>query len=207
MKIWLRLIYQTVINHYINIHDTSDQTLSAPLLNIINDLRDHFKQQLNQPFIIIVANEQLLLLIDNNKIIQRSIISTAKAGLGNHKNSYQTPLGVHEISHCIGDNVELGTIFKGRVNTHKCAKILTQPQQCSNEDNITTRILWLSGLEESVNLGGEVDTHKRFIYIHGTDEEGQLGKPVSHGCIRMANHDIIKLFSKVGVGTLVNIIR
>jgi lipoprotein-anchoring transpeptidase ErfK/SrfK len=191
----------------VNTSNKNDNTLSVPVLDVITDLEQRFKKYLNKPFIIIVASKQVLLLIDNNEVIQRYVISTAKAGLGNKKNSYQTPLGVHEISHLVGEDAKLGTIFKARVNTQKYAKILTKPQQHSYEDNITTRILWLNGLEAGVNHGDEVDTHERFIYIHGTDEEGQLGNPVSHGCIRMGNLDIIELFSKVGAGTLVNIIR
>jgi len=185
----------------------NNTTTPASLSTTLNDLEHRFKKHLSKPVIIIFASEQLLLLINNKKIIQHATISTAKAGLGNKKNSYQTPLGVHEVSHLLGEGAELGAIFKARINTHKYAKILTKPHQHSNEDNITTRILWLSGLEVGVNLGGDVDTHERFIYIHGTDEEGLLGKPVSHGCIRMGNQDIIKLFSKVEVGTLVNIVN
>ena len=190
-----------------NASNTNDNILSIAVLEAINNLKQRFKKHLNKPFIIILASKQVLLLIDNNEVIQRYVISTAKAGLGNKKNSYQTPLGAHEISHLLGEDAELGTIFKARINTQKCANILTNPQQRSNVDNITTRILWLKGLEAGVNLGGEVDTHERFIYIHGTDEEGQLGSPVSHGCIRMGNLDIIDLFSKVEIGTLVNIIH
>ncbi len=190
-----------------NINNKSEVISSASLLKVIDELKQRFQQKLNKPFIIILTCKQLLLLIDKNKIIQSFVISTAKAGLGNNKNSYQTPLGVHEISDLIGEDAELGTLFKARINTHKCTNILTLPNQHSNKDNITTRILWLSGLEAGVNLGGEVDTHERYIYIHGTDEEGQLGKPVSHGCIRMGNLDIIELFSKVKVGTLVNIVE
>ncbi len=183
-----------------------DVVVSTSLLKIIYNLKQRFPQKLSKPFIIILASEQLLLLIDKNIILQRFVISTAKAGLGNKKNSYQTPLGAHEVRELFGEDAELGTLFKARINTHKFANILTKPHQHSSEDNITSRILWLSGLEAGVNLGGEVDTHERFIYIHGTDEEGLLGKPVSHGCIRMGNLDIIKLFSKVEIGTLVNII-
>ena len=185
----------------------SNNSLSTPLLDIIDNLKQRFEKNLSKPFIIILASEQLLLLIDKKKLIKHYAISTAKAGLGNKKDSYQTPLGTHEICQLFGEGATLGAIFKGRINTRKIANILTQPHQNSNEDNITTRILWLSGLEAGVNLGGEVDTHERYIYIHGTDEEGQLGKPVSHGCIRMGNLDIIELFSKVKVGTLVNIVE
>ena len=75
------------------------------------------------------------------------------------------------------------------------------------QDWILTRILWLTGLEPGKNLGGDVDTHERYIYIHGTADEAQLGKPASHGCIRMGNTDITELFDEVGVGTPVDILE
>ena len=173
---------------------------------ILKDLQQRFPAYLGKPVIIILVRQQRLLLLDNNKIIQRYKISTAAAGVGNTKGSYQTPLGVHKISEKIGEHAEPGTIFIGRKNTRKVAKILSEPQQLSPGDNITSRILWLSGLEAGINQGADVDTHERYIYIHGTDEEGRLGMPVSHGCIRMANLDIIELFSRVEPGTLVTIV-
>jgi len=76
----------------------------------------------------------------------------------------------------------------------------------SKTDDITSRILWLSGLEQGINKGGNVDSYQRYIYIHGTSEEGKLGIPASHGCIRMKNKDVIKLFNKVNEGTKVLIL-
>ncbi|KAG1663415.1 Amidophosphoribosyltransferase [Nymphon striatum] len=130
-----------------------------------------------------------------------------KAGLGNLSGSFKTPLGVHKIEEKIGKGAKPGTIFKARLNTHAIAPILFNPDETSNADNITSRILWLKGLEHGVNLGNDVDTYKRYIYIHGTDEEGRLGTPVSHGCIRMANSEVIELFDEVEVGTIVCIIK
>ncbi len=179
-----------------------------PLLKtVIKDIQQRFPQYLNKPIVIISASKQKLFLISKNKITQNYIISTAAAGLGSKNNSFKTPLGIHKISEKFGDNAELGTIFKARTNTFTQAEILTEPHQHSLTDNITSRILWLSGLEKGINQGSGVDTHERFIYIHGTDEEGRLGTPVSHGCIRMANHDIVELFNQVKCGTLVNIIE
>ena len=85
--------------------------------------------------------------------------------------------------------------------------ILTSPDQSSHDDFITSRIIWLSGLEPDYNKGKGVDSYQRYIYIHGTDEEGRLGKPASHGCIRMANQDIIDLYSDVEIDTLIYIIE
>jgi hypothetical protein len=156
--------------------------------------------------IYISISSQALYLIENNSISKTYTISSAKAGTGNLSGSYKTPLGKHCISEKIGDNAPLATIFKARKNTHTLAKILTKPDERSDTDNITTRILWLRGMEDGINKGGNVDSHNRYIYIHGTDEEGRLGQAVSRGCIRMANQDIVDLYERVTVGTPVEII-
>ena len=93
----------------------------------------------------------------------------------------------------------------GRKFTGEIAKIFSD-KTISDTDDITTRILWLSGLEEGLNKGKNIDSFKRYIYIHGTSEEGRLGIPSSHGCIRMKNKDVIDLYKKVEVGTLVLIL-
>jgi lipoprotein-anchoring transpeptidase ErfK/SrfK len=174
---------------------------------LLNDLRQRFPKHPIDPLIIISASEQKLYLIEHNAVSQAYSISTAEAGLGSRSGSNKTPLGVHRIAEKFGDKAAPGTIFKARRNTGRIAKILTQPGARSKADNVTTRILWLSGLEDGINKGGKVDSHKRYIYIHGTDEEGRLGKPASHGCIRMTNKGVIEVFNKVPVGTLVNIIE
>ncbi len=174
---------------------------------VINDLRQRFAKYPLDPLIIISASEQKLYLIENNTLSKSYTISTAEAGLGNRSGSNKTPLGVHRVAQKFGDKAAPGTIFKARKNTGRIADILTQPGARSKADNVTTRILWLSGLEEGINKGGKVDSHKRYIYIHGTDEEGRLGKPASHGCIRMTNKGVIEVFNKVPVGTLVDIIQ
>ncbi|MEE9446285.1 MAG: L,D-transpeptidase [Cocleimonas sp.] len=174
---------------------------------LINELQNHYSYKASKPLIIVSAYEQTLFLIRNKKALKTYKISTASAGLGNQSGSYKTPLGVHQIVKKFGDNAELGSIFKGRENTGKIAKILQKSNERSESDNITTRILWLSGLQNGVNKGEGIDSHKRYIYIHGTDEEGRLGQPASHGCIRMANKDVVELFNKVENGTLVNIIE
>ena len=182
-----------------------------PFLPLLNDLQHrfpkHFTKNTQKPLIVISASEQRLYLIQNNRVTASHIISTGLAGMGNRSGSNKTPLGVHKISQKYGKNAKLGTIFKARQNTRRIAKILTKPNQKSKADNVTTRIMWLSGLEKNINKGGKVDSHARYIYIHGTDEEGRLGNPASHGCIRMKNQAIIELFEQVSVGTLVNIIE
>jgi lipoprotein-anchoring transpeptidase ErfK/SrfK len=94
----------------------------------------------------------------------------------------------------------LGAIFRNRVYTGKVSA-LNHSDQPSSEDRITSRILWLEGLEPGFNRGGRVDSFKRFIYIHGTSDEGLIGRPASHGCVRMKNADVIELFDAIKVGT------
>lgn len=176
----------------------------APMLQ---DLRQRFPAYSTQKVLLIDATKQEMLLIEQGQLAGRWVISTAEAGVGSRKGSNQTPLGVHRIAKAFGDNAPLGTIFKARQNTGRVARILTAPGQRSNADNVTTRILWLDGLEPGLNKGGDVDSFERYIYIHGTDEEGRLGAPASHGCIRMRNREVADLYARVGVDTLVVIAR
>lgn len=106
----------------------------------------------------------------------------------------------------IGRNCPLNTVFVGRRATGEIYSAelgLQQPQR----DWILTRILWLSGKESGFNRGGECDTLKRYIYIHGTPDCNAMGEPLSHGCIRMRNRDIVDLCELAGVGTEVNIVE
>jgi hypothetical protein len=138
------------------------------------------------------ASEQKLYLLDNFYIICAFPCSTAAAGLGNKINSMCTPIGWHEIAHKIGDNLPEGGILEGRKWNGKI-----WDDTNSNEDLILSRILWLSGIEESLNKGGDVDSYSRCIYIHGTNQEKLLGTAVSKGCIRLSNIDVIELFNLV----------
>ena len=146
-----------------------------------------------------VATQELLVLEDS-KVVRRYPVSTALKGTGCSLDSYQTPTGLHQISEKIGDNEVTGAVFRGRQVTGEVASIESKPVN-TGQDLITTRILWLSGMEPGINQGEGVDSHDRYIYIHGTNEEGRIGQPVSHGCIRMLNSDIISLFDSVSAGT------
>jgi len=144
--------------------------------------------------------EQKMYHILNNKVIKIFTISTAEKGVGNVKNSEQTPLGLHSVKEKYGDTTPLNGRMIGRVFYGQIATIYNDSSR-SITDDITTRILWLSGEEEGINKGGNVDSYQRYIYIHGTSEEGRLGRPASHGCIRMKNTDILELYNKISVGT------
>ena len=147
---------------------------------------------------------QRLYLVDNSTIISSYPISSSKYGEGSKQNSFKTPLGSHMIKEMIGDQVPKNTIFISRINTQREAKIIYD-QENSDNDYVTTRIMWLDGLEDGKNKGKGVDSYNRYIYIHGTHEEGLIGQKASHGCIRMFNSDVIELFNVVKKGTKVYI--
>ena len=147
-------------------------------------------------------SEQRLYLIENNIVKASYPISTSKYGEGSIQNSFKTPLGEHSIKEMIGEEAEINTIFTSRINTKRSATIIDQFEDTDN-DYVTSRIIWLDGEEEGFNKGGNVDSFRRYIYIHGTHEEGLIGTKASHGCIRMFNYDVIELFKLVNIGTKV----
>jgi len=158
-------------------------------------------------YLIVSISKQCLYVLKGCVVLARYYISTASKGSGNQQGSEQTPLGLHRISDKIGADAKFGSIFRARCNTGQIARILTVKGEYSDNDNITSRILWLDGLEQGKNKDGNIDTHNRYIYIHGTDEEWRLGTAVSHGCIRMANKDVIQLFNEIMVDSMVAIIK
>jgi lipoprotein-anchoring transpeptidase ErfK/SrfK len=147
-------------------------------------------------------SEQRLYLIENSLIKASYPISTSKYGEGSIENSFKTPLGKHSIKEMIGEEAEINTIFTSRINTKRSATIINQFEDTDN-DYVTSRIMWLDGEEDGFNKGGNVDSFRRYIYIHGTHEEGLIGTKASHGCIRMFNYDVIELFNLVNIGTKV----
>jgi len=157
--------------------------------------------------IVVDVAAQRLYLFERGAFVADYPVSTAERGTGNREGSMQTPLGLHRVAQKIGADAPVGMIFRGRRSTGEIAEILTDPDQRAQRDDVTTRILWLDGLEPGVNRGGEVDSKRRYIYIHGTPEEGRIGRPASHGCVRMTNADVIELFDRVEVGALVDIIE
>jgi len=153
--------------------------------------------------ILVQLSRQLLTLSQPEGSVPFSI-SSASAGAGQQKNSGQTPLGRHYIRAKIGDGQPLNAVFTGRRPTGEiyCADLAREYPQ---RDWILTRILWLCGTETGHNRLGSVDSMQRYIYIHGTPDSEPMGVARSHGCIRMRNQDIIRLFEQVSVGTAVHI--
>lgn len=123
-------------------------------------------------------------------------ISTSRYGLGQVKDSNCTPLGLHRIARKVGAGHPVGSVFKSRVP-------IGLTWQGMPEAAIVHRILWLEGLEPGHNVGGNVDTFERYIYIHGFGDELTLGRPQSHGCIHLSARDLMPLFDQLPVGTLV----
>jgi len=151
-------------------------------------------------------NRQRLLLFEGEQMTMDVAVSTAKNGPGEKLNSECTPRGAHVIRAKIGSGCKEGTVLVGRRPT---GEIYTPElgARYPGRDWILTRILWLSGLEPGRNRGGEVDSMRRYIYIHGTPDETAMGVPGSRGCVRMRNRDIIDLFERVPAGTRVDIVE
>ena len=208
--------YRIFFNKYINpIHVSNDiknndlkikdEVIDSNHRSKIKSLRFRFPKINNGNIILVdISKQKLFLYSHENKLVYSYPISSAIKGVGNREGSDKTPLGEQIIKKRFGDNAKLGTIFKSRVNTGIIAEIIKDPVNIE-EDDVTTRILWLEGLEVGKNKGGNVDSFLRYIYIHGTPEEGLIGSPASHGCIRMYNKDVINLFNNSSENTLVYI--
>jgi L,D-transpeptidase YbiS len=147
-----------------------------------------------------IIETQRLIVLDDKKVLREYAISTAKNGAGEKFGSEKTPRGLHIIRAKIGADCAPNTVFIKRRST---GEIFT-PQlhkQFPERDWILTRIFWLSGLEPGKNRLGDVDSMRRFIYIHGTPDHNPMGTPASKGCIRMHTPDLIELFNQVPVFT------
>ena len=137
------------------------------------------------------------LAAEDYKLVKKYSCSTSRFGIGQTAGSNCTPLRLHRIAEKIGVGVPAGTVFKARqVIGH-----VSQPEFA--DAKITTRIMWLDGLEPGFNRGGNVDSHARYIYIHGTADQASLGKPASCGCVHLADNDLVPLFDLLPGGTLV----
>lgn len=143
---------------------------------------------------------QTLVLWSAGKIRTEVPVSTALKGVGEYRGSEQTPRGRHVIRARIGTGVPANTVFVGRRPTGEIYSPALR-RLYPRRDWILTRILWLSGLEPGKNRLGLVDTMRRFIYIHGCPDEDRLGIPGSHGCVKVHNDVLIRLFDEVAVGT------
>jgi hypothetical protein len=161
------------------------------------------KLEISPTQFVLVTNiaEQTVSLFEKDKFVKKFPCSTSRFGIGQTEGSNRTPLGLHRIAEKIGAGERAGTVFKSR-------QIIGHTSQPEFADaKITTRILWLEGLEPGLNKGFDggvnVDSHARYIYIHGTADQKSIGQPASHGCIHLADADLIPLFDLLPGGTLV----
>ncbi len=143
------------------------------------------------------VDEQMCRIVRAGKIVWQAPCATAAAGTGAKMDSQKTPLGWHSVKKKIGGDATAGQVFRSGQPT----KEIWKPGQKTKEDLVLTRVLWLTGEEPGKNLGGDVDSYSRYIYIHGTNEEEKIGTPSSHGCVRLRNADAIEAFDLIAEGT------
>jgi len=171
--------------------------------NAVRAAQQELKQQ-GQIYAVVAIGAQRLYMMQDGRLLKAYPVSTSAFGPGAQEGSNQTPLGLHKVKEKFGDDEPQGMVFKARKPTGRVADIISEPKDIP-QDDVTTRILWLDGMEPGVNQGGKVDSYKRFIYIHGTPEEGLIGRPASHGCVRMLNADVVDVFARLPEGALVYI--
>jgi UDP-N-acetylmuramate-alanine ligase len=153
---------------------------------------------LPQRLLVVDPERQTATWLESGEAIAAWPVSTARAGIAGEKGSYRTPPGWHRIHRRIGEDADPGTVFASREPTGE-----TWCGEARDDDLILTRILTLEGLEDGVNRGPGRDSLERYIYLHGTNHEGLLGRPVSHGCVRLSNRHVSELFARVGEGDFV----
>ena len=175
------------------------------IIDRVNNYCEEKEGKTYDEILFVSVKEQKIFHIVENTIQKEYHVSTAKKGVGNKKNSDMTPHGLHYVKEKHGSKTPQNGKMIGRVFYGQIATIYTDTTS-SKTDDITSRILWLSGMEKNINKGGNVDSYNRYIYIHGTSEEGKIGTPASHGCIRMLNTDVIELYAKIKIGTKVLIL-
>jgi L,D-transpeptidase YbiS len=171
------------------------------ITNLIDTLSDYnWKSYVdNNTGIWVSIERQELMLISNKRVIKRYRCSTAANGAGNVVDSGMTPLGWHKIGAKIGGELSMGAVLKDREWTGQ----MWSQSQNTDKDLILSRILWLEGLEDGVNRGGDFDTWNRYIYIHGTNQIEDLGRPASVGCVRLDPQEVIDLYERVDKGCCV----
>ena len=151
-----------------------------------------------------VGEQKLYLLDESGEAVSEYPVSTSKYGTGSENGSEKTPLGLHRIKDKVGGAMPMGMVLVGREPKGMLEDCIRDGIELP-DDVITSRIMWLEGMEPGRNQGGHVDTYNRYIYIHGTSEEDKIGTPASIGCIRMLNKDVVELYRLVDIGTEVMI--
>lgn len=179
---------------------------AAPSGTVLNTILDRARHRLRsrgwqgaEPALLVLGESQQLFCLNGDALLGQWRVSTGKAGFGCQEGSGCTPVGLHRIAACIGQDAPPGAVFKGRLLT---GEILLEGYG-PGTDLVTSRILWLEGLEPGLNQGQGIDSQQRYIYIHGTPQRALLGQPNSAGCVRMDPREMIDLFERVTTGTLI----
>ena len=171
---------------------------------IIQKVNNYISSDYSELLFISIENQNMY-HIKEGEIIKQYTISSSEYGTGSEAGSNKTPLGLHKVKKKYGAKTPINGRMVGRVFYGRIATIYKDKKK-SKTDDVTSRIFWLEGLEKGKNKGEGIDSYKRYIYIHGTSEEGRLGTPASHGCIRMKNNEVIDLYKTIAIGTLVLIL-
>ena len=190
----LKIIFLSIITASCSILMEDKNINKNNIIDKIESIDPNFSNL--ETLLFVDIDTQSLLHIKKGTVFKKYSISSSYYGTGSRENSLRTPLGRHEIYKKIGNGLPNNAILKGRVWTGAIADIIAEPID-TDFDLVTSRILWLDGLEVGKNKGKGIDSRNRYIYIHGTAEEGLIGKPASDGCIRMYNDDVIELFDLV----------
>jgi len=148
--------------------------------------------------LLVSIADQKTELVENDSPIRNFSVSTSLKPPSNQQDSEGTPSGLHRIAEKIGTDAPIGEVFKGRVSIGKRYHQLSAEEQRPNL--ITTRILWLEGLEPGINQGDNCDSYQRYIYFHGTNHEDKIGQPSSGGCIQLLNQEMTELFDLIEIG-------
>ena len=198
-KIFKILTFLFILSSCSSLQDINKMNKNSTIVEL-ESIDSSYKSLEN--LIYVDISSQTLSYIIKGTVSRKYNISSSYYGTGSEANSLKTPLGKHEIYKKIGNELPINAILKGRVWNGAIADIIEGPID-TDYDHVTSRILWLDGLEEGKNKGNGVDSRNRYIYIHGTAEEGLIGKPASDGCIRMYNNEVIELFELVSEKTQV----
>ena len=172
--------------------------------DIIRKVNNYISTDYSELLFVSIENQKMY-HIKEGAIVKKYIISSSEYGTGSEAGSNKTPLGLHKVKEKYGDETPINGRMIGRVFYGQIATLYNDTTK-SKTDDVTSRIFWLEGLEKGKNKGEGIDSYKRYIYIHGTSEEGRLGRPASHGCIRMKNNEVIDLYKTIAIGTLVLIL-
>jgi UDP-N-acetylmuramate-alanine ligase len=177
-----------------------DQASAARALHLAQrDLsRRGAPASLPERLLVVDVERQRATLLEGETAVTSWPVSTSRNGIGGTEGSYRTPPGWHRVHRLIGEDATAGTVFVSREPTGE-----TWRGEARDEDLILTRVLTLEGLEDGVNRGSGCDSLERYIYLHGTNHEALIGRPVSHGCVRLSNRDVTELFTRLGEGDLV----